>query len=162
MKDIPGYEGLYEITADLEIRNIKSGRILKIFLNIDGYSVVGLFQKGKQKQLFMHRIVAELFVPNPENKPQVNHINGIKTDFRPVNLEWCTQSENQNHAYRTGLQIGYGLSGEKAAKAKLTLDLTTGIYYGCLKDAATARGINPAYIRTAINQGFNKTGIVYV
>ena len=56
---------------------------------------------GKTKEFKAHRLVALMFIPNPYNKPQINHINGRKEDNRVENLEWCTNSENQIHSYRT-------------------------------------------------------------
>lgn len=109
-KAIPGYEGRYEVSDHGRIKSLNfrgcTGKeeILKKRLKKDGYFEVAIFDKGKQKYFRVHRIVAMAFIPNPEQKPEVNHLNGIKTDNRVENLEWCTSSENQKHAYRTGLQ----------------------------------------------------------
>lgn len=65
--------------------------------------VVGLYKKGQVKIYSVHRLVALAFIPNPENKPEVNHINGIKTDNKISNLEWCTRRENNRHSWDMGL-----------------------------------------------------------
>lgn len=70
----------------------------------DGYVRLNYKWQGKPCCKTLHRAVAELFVPNPEGKPEINHINGDKTDNRAENLEWCTASENQKHALATGLR----------------------------------------------------------
>lgn len=79
------------------------GKIIKGTICMYGYVLVKISVNGKEKQLRLNRLVAETFIPNPENKPQVNHKNGIKTDNRVSNLEWATVSENTKHAYDNGL-----------------------------------------------------------
>lgn len=80
----------------------------KLYISTTGYKFVTVFTKNKKtKSLFIHRIVAETFIPNPKNKREVNHINGIKTDNRVENLEWATRKENIKHAWETGLSKGH-------------------------------------------------------
>ena len=80
-------------------RNIKE-KFISLCVNKRGYVRVKLFNK---KQVFAHRLIAEAFISNPKNKPFINHINGIKSDNRVENLEWCTSSENLLHSYKLGL-----------------------------------------------------------
>ena len=72
--------------------------------SIQGYQRLGLRTKGKRKWFNVHRLVAQTFIPNPDNKPFVNHIDGNKSNNHVENLEWCNQSENMIHAFKTGLK----------------------------------------------------------
>ena len=102
-KPIKGYVGLYEVSNLGNVRNAK-GRMLNPFPIHQGYLVVDLCHDWKKTHNRLNRIVAEAFIPNPENKTEVNHKNGNKTDNRAENLEWTSKSENMIHAYKTGLQ----------------------------------------------------------
>ena len=130
-RDIKGYEGRYQISKDGFIKSLarkvvyKNGkvynrkvRLLKICFNTDGYPVIGLYKKNKSCTYRVHRLVAEAFIPNPENKTDVNHIDGIKTNNQASNLEWVTHQENVIHAYYTGLREGR--KGENHHGNKLT------------------------------------------
>lgn len=97
--DITGYEGLYAINRQGEIWSYYANKILSQKHTYRGYYCVGLRKKGiARKFCLVHRLVANTFIPNPENKPDVNHIDCNKLNNYVENLEWCTASENMQHA----------------------------------------------------------------
>lgn len=107
-KDIEGYGGVYQVSDMGRIRSLrrKAARILVQHKGQDGYFSVGLYDtRGKQKKLFVHRIVATAFIENPENKRTVDHINMDKSDNRACNLRWATNAEQNEYQNNTKYQV---------------------------------------------------------
>lgn len=104
-RKIKSLKFLYEINQDGVLRNVKSKKILKGYKESNGYIRVRIENKCLNGVIrtTIHQLVAEAFIPNPENKPEVNHINSIRDDNRVDNLEWVTHSENMKHSYKKGL-----------------------------------------------------------
>ncbi|MFK4047275.1 HNH endonuclease signature motif containing protein [Roseomonas mucosa] len=106
----------YSIREDGRITS-RFGRIIKSQISNSGYLRVEL----AGRKYFLHRLLAQAFLANPEAMPVVNHIDGNKTNNLLSNLEWTTRSENQSHAYRTGLQVGFKKSAPLSADHKAAL-----------------------------------------
>jgi hypothetical protein len=128
MKKIKDFEN-YSIDTLGNVWNTSTNTLKKYHFDSSGRCMVDLYNNGIRKKALVHRLVGDAFIPNPNNKPQINHINGIHTDNRLENLEWVTDSENKYHAYKIGLitprrfaVLQYSKSGEFLAEHKSILD----------------------------------------
>lgn len=138
-KDIKGYEGLYQVSnlgrvKRLKGKYMKSDKLLKQVTLDSGYIAVGLCKHNKAKNFRVHRLVAEAFIPNPEEKPQVNHINEDKTNNMVSNLEWMTAKENNNYGTRT----------QRTSKPVKAIDIANGEYniYCSISECARQLGLH--------------------
>ena len=115
-RDIRGYEGLYQISNTGLVKSLHSTKtiILVEYKDRDGYSLVGLHKGGSQTTFRVHRLVATHFIPNVNNKPTVNHIDGNKSNNSLTNLNWMTDREQYIHAKSTGLRNDVGESNPSA------------------------------------------------
>ena len=123
-KDISGYDGDYQVSNMGRVKSLRFGkeRLLKPGSS-NGYFHVVLFKNKKQKNIKVHRLVAQAFIKNPQGKRTINHINGIKTDNRLSNLEWATQSENLKHAFANGLSCNKGENGPNKLTKEQVLEI---------------------------------------
>lgn len=167
-KDIKGYEGLYQISSSGNVKSLdryiinKNGdkqffpeKYLTQGFN-NGYLKVTLSKNNKQKTFRVHILVAKAFIPNPENKSEINHIDGNKSNNRIDNLEWNTRSENELHAYKNGLAKPSDKQKQAVAKyakenysKKVIQYSLNGIFikeWNSMHDVWRELGIRPSYI----------------
>lgn len=105
VKSIDHYIKCHDVNTRKASKRLLRGRIRTLDINRYGYCMVRMKSKGKYHAV--HRLVCMAFIPNPNNCKEINHKNGIKTDNRLENLEWCTASQNQKHAFSIGLRNRY-------------------------------------------------------
>lgn len=158
-KPVKGYENYYEISNTEIVRskeriiNLKKGtrkvkgREIKPRLNNCGYFEIRLSKNGIVHSTFIHVLLAQAFIPNPENKKEVNHKNGIKTSNQLENLEWCTHKENMQHASKTGLLV---------KMSKPIIDTCTGQKFKNLKEACKVYAINYNTMRNRLTGNIKK------
>ena len=163
-KAVPGYEGLYEVSTRGKVRGVKReyvdtlGRhrilpemLLRCRLDRNGYIRVTLSKDSVGTGWLVHRLVALAFIPNPENKPHINHIDGNKGNPAADNLEWCTASENNTHRCRV---LGY-YNGQQKRPVVCT---DTGAEYESIHAAAVALDLNAGCILQVCRGRYSHTG----
>ncbi len=121
-KDVKGYEGLYKISSYGRVQSIKTEKYISVHKMKIGYFGVGLWKENKTKYFTIHRLLAIHFIPNPENKKEVNHIDSNRSNFELANLEWATPSENMKHAFDSGHVKNSYQKGFNHKLCKLTPD----------------------------------------
>ena len=171
-KDVVGYEGLYQVSNHGKVKSLehfvptKNGAVRnspsKIRINcFDGnYYHVILYRQNKRKVALVHRLVAEAFIPNPNNLPQVNHKDGNKLNNNVTNLEWCSEQDNMLHAFATGLNTPH-ITHYRGVKAFL---FDSGAFVGeytSQHEAADILGLNVAHICSVLQGRYKQTGGYY-
>jgi hypothetical protein len=149
-RNVVNYEGLYMVSNLGYVKSLGNGnarnpnwqkeRILKSGKDKDGYLKVALFKDGKRKNYSVHRLVALAFLPNPNNLPQVNHINEIKNDNRVENLEWCSAKYNNNYGNHNKRVSESQTNYPKFSKQVLCVE--TGVVYPSLMQVKRELGFS--------------------
>lgn len=164
-KDIRGFKGFYQASNNGNIKRLRRKvnvwfgkrtareRIMTNSVGGWGYVQIELCKNNVITKIKVHRIVAKLFIPNPKNKPCVNHKNGIKTDNRDENLEWVTYFENNDHAIKNNLRPSF---------YKKIIDTKTGVIYNGLKSASNFTGIHIPNLSSMLHgRRINRTNLKY-
>ena len=146
MRDIKGYEELYAVTSCGRVWSYKRKRFLKPAKNKNGYLKVNLYKNGKMKTCRIHRLVAETYIPNPDNLPQVNHCDENKENNCINNLEWCDSKYN----------INYGTRTERTSKKVRCIE--TKEVYPSLSIAAKENKISIGNLSSCCNGRYKTTG----
>lgn len=154
------YKG-YTVFEDGRAIGLK-GTVLKPGIASNGYYTIVVCAGGKHTTVCMHRLIAESFIPNPDGKRFVNHINSIRTDNRIENLEWCTPAENSQHAFKAGRCEAVRTS-VSALRSRPVVDTISGKTFRSAKDAAAFHNIMAnTLVGYLLGNRPNKTTLQYV
>ena len=156
-KEIKGFEGVYEISNLGNVKRVETQLVLKTRKHSAGYFSICLWKDGKDSYRFIHRLVAIAFIENLENKKEVNHKDGVKTNNSIENLEWSTPKENQQHAVSIGLRDRC-----KKRMSKTCVDLQTGFFFDSLKEACLATNRSYGAAKKQIEQKLRTQRFQYV
>lgn len=174
--EIKEFTGGYQISTFGNVRSVTrvvlksdgksvtiKGKSIIPQINSWGYLFVVLYKNGKGTTCCVHKLVLNTFIPNPENKPQGNHINGIKTDNCTENLEWVSVSENIKHAFQTGLANPNIMMGKDNVTSKKVINKISGEIYDCVREAADIIGMKRRTLSAQLNgQNPNYTNLMYL
>lgn len=152
----------YAVSEDGRVMSLRRNRILTPKVNHDGYLRIQLWDCGKCHFVSVHRLVAMAYIPNPMNKPFVNHINGLNFDNRAINLEWCTQRENIVHAWQTHLSKPHL---NKRGKSVAMVSKEDGKIIKCFPSTMQAErelGVNHSNVSYAVSHGGTAMGYKWV
>lgn len=144
---------LYRISDDGRIYSIKYRKILKSYMGTSGYLFFSMRCMGVKKNVYLHRLVALAFIPNPENKPEIDHINGIRTDNRVENLRWVSSKENKNNVNTYPRLLRHTLEMVEQSKKPVVL-YKDGVFVGefeSQKAISRFLGVSPSTIRYYMN-----------
>lgn len=152
-KDVEGYEGLYQVSDEGRVKSLKKRfgrqegeRIMKPSMEWCGYMRLGLTKDGKARIFAVHRLVAKAFIPNPENKPVINHIDGNRANNRVENLEWATYKENSN--------VSKKLKSSKRYNSVIVVD-SCGNTFDSYRQAGRYWGLSPNTIKNDCTRKIN-------
>lgn len=148
-RDVKGYEGIYQVSNLGNVKSVRNNKILKQTNHRYGYKLVSVSVGGKHKELTVHRLVAQAFIPNESKLRDVNHIDGNKTNNNVENLEWVSHSDNIKHSYNVLKQRRNDVSVKC---------VETGVIYPSCKAASELTGINKCSINHVINGIARKAG----
>lgn len=159
--DVRGFEGSYQVSNLGRVYSYKRNKVLKACPNNQGYLTVNLYKNDKPTNYKIHVLVCSHFIPNTEKKKCINHMDGVKANNCINNLEWVTHSENTKHAFAIGLMPKR--VGANNPRAKLVLNLETGIFYETCMDAAKTHLLSQPYLSEMLSGVKpNKTKLIYV
>lgn len=154
-KDIEGYEGLYQVSNEGKVRSLRTNKIMKPMI-WHGYAYVNFTINNVVNHKSVHRLVAEAFIPNPENKPCVDHINTLKDDNRVENLRWVSQLENNRNPITMDRMVKGHLDESRKVYQYKDGELV-GEYYS-IREAERKTKCNNSNIRRCCNGGFYRKG----